>query len=86
MKNRNFKQNKKPQKNSSPKVNVIPFVAEINIPTESDFVKIPVTVLTGLVANNVLLDAVKRYIAIDRYNYYDTLRTILGMANEKEEK
>lgn len=85
MKNCNFKQNNKPQQNLSPRIKAVPFVAEISVPTEMDFVKIPVTEYTGLVANNALLEAVKRVIAHDPYSNYTILRTMLGM-NEKEDK
>lgn len=86
MKNRNFKQNNKPQQNPAPKFKAIPFVAEINVPTEEDFVKIPISEFTGLVANNALLETVKRVIAHDAYGYYTSLRNMLGVTKEKEEK
>lgn len=87
MKNRNYKQNRKPQKNTRPEYDVIPFAAaEITVPAEEDFVTIPVADYTGLVANNALLEAVKRVIARDPYSYYTSLRILLGVKKEKEEE
>lgn len=55
---------------------------EIQIPSTEDFVVIPVTEYTGLVANNTLLLAVKRFIEADKYGKHDYLRTVLGMPSD----
>lgn len=85
MKNRNYKQGNKPRKSLIPRVDVIPFAAEINVPTEADFVTLPRTEYMGLVANNALLEAVKRMIEADRYDSYRGMRTILNMPLKEDE-
>ena len=78
--------NRKPHQDNKPRFEAIPFMAEVHIPPEEDFVKVPVAEFMGLVANNAMLDAVKRYIAGDPYNNHAVLRIMLGVTKEKEEK
>lgn len=76
----------KPHQDSKTRFEVIPVMAEVHVPTEADFVKIPVSEFMGLVANNALLETVKRVISQDAYGYYTSLRNMLGVTKEKEEK
>ena len=63
-----------------------PIIAEIKIPSEEDFVKIPVDEYAELVARSTLLDAVKRQIEGDSYDSYirnGVLRQLLDMPKEE---
>ena len=89
MNNNHSKHNHKPQENNRHRFEVVPVVAEINVPAKEDFVKIPVSEYMGLVANNAVLEVVKRIILLDSRTAYvrnETLRTVLNMPVEKEEK
>lgn len=90
MNNNHSKHNHKPQQNNRQRFEVVPVVAEINVPAKEDFVKIPVSEYMGLVANNALLKAAMRLIEQDSntstYINNTTLRSVLGMPAVKEEK
>ena len=74
------RRNQKPrQPERIPILDMLVGSGEIQIPSAEDFVVIPVTEYTGLVANNTLLMAVKRFIETDKYNQHSALRTVLGM-------
>lgn len=82
MKNRNFKKNNKPQQRSISRD--ISVAAEINVSPEADFVTLPRTEFMELVANNALLDAVKRIVDDNPYGNMTILRVMLSVNREKE--
>ncbi len=61
-------------------------MAQIDISAEEAFVKVPVDEFIGLVANNTLLDAVKRMIERNPYDRHAELRAVIGMPSAKEDK
>ena len=60
-------------------------MAQIDISDEAGFVKIPIGEFARLVANNALLDAVKRMIERDPYDRHADMRAVLGMQPAKED-
>ena len=61
-------------------------MAQIDISAEEAFVKVPVDEFIGLVANNALLDAVKRMIERDPYDRHADMRAVIGMPPAKEDE
>ncbi len=93
-KQKNAHKNQQPRNPQQPKRDVIPIPKPVRmevhlpeIPSEDDFVTIPVDEYTELVSAYAILDAVIRVVKLDSGSAYvrnNTLRAVIGMPPEEK--